>query len=207
MRLYLSSFRIGDHPQRLVELAGPGRRAVVLANALDAAPEAVRHAGAAREIADLGTLGFQVTEVDLRDPDAARLLPAADVIWVRGGNTFVLRRALADSGADSVLRDLIDRNAVLYAGYSAGGCVLAPDLHGLERVDDVNAVAEPIWNGLGVLDRPFIPHVDSPGHPETVDCDAESAELTRRGVRHWALRDGEVLVRERGAFALLGRIP
>lgn len=164
-------------------------------NALDAVPGDVREAGVDREVTELTALGFKVTEVDLRDRDEARRqLPAADVIWVRGGNVFVLRRALADSGADNLVVDLLQRDAVVYAGYSAGACVLAPDLHGLERVDDITAVVNPIYDGLAILDRPVVPHVDSPGHPETHGCDAISADFTRAGRPHWALRDGEVLL-------------
>ena len=205
MRLYLSSFRIGDHPERLLDLAGSGRRLALVANALDGAPSDTRRAAGERETAELGSLGFEVTEADLRDPDGVRTLQAADVIWVPGGNTFVLRRALADSGADAVLVDLIKRDAVVYAGYSAGACVLVPDLDGLERVDDITAVADPIRLGLAILDRPFVPHVDSPGHPETHECDLVSAEFKRAGRRHWALRDGDVLLIDKDNTELLRR--
>jgi dipeptidase E len=195
VRLYLSSFRLGDHPHRLLELAGHGRNLALVASALDASLEQIRRAGVDREIGELTPLGFIVTEIDLRNGfEAAKRLSEADVIWVRGGNVFVLRRALADTGADAILVDLLERDAVVYAGYSAGVCVLAPDLRGLERVDDVMAVRNPIYNGLGILDRPVVPHVDSPGHPETRDCDALSADLTRAGRCHWALSDGEVLL-------------
>ena len=46
MRLYLSSFRMGDHPEHLVALTGgDSRRRVVIANAMDDAPPQVRRAG------------------------------------------------------------------------------------------------------------------------------------------------------------------
>jgi len=206
VRLYLSSFRLGDHPQRLFELAGHGRRLALVANALDGSLEQVRWAGVDREVTELASLGFLVTEIDLRDGLAAtKRLPEADVIWVRGGNVFVLRRTLADSGADAIVVDLLERDAIVYAGYSAGVCVLAPDLHGLERVDDVTAVHDPIYDGLGVLDRPVVPHVDSPGHPETRDCDVLSAELTRAGRCHWALSDGDVLLARNSTVERLQR--
>ncbi len=119
-----------------------------------------------REVTELASLGFLVTEIDLRDDlAAAKRLPEADVIWVRRGNVFVLRRALADSGADAIVVDLLERDAIVYAGYSAGVCVLASDLRGPERVDDVTAVHDPTYDGLGVLDRPVVPHVDSPRPP------------------------------------------
>jgi hypothetical protein len=68
VRLYLSSFRLGDHPEYLRALVGDGsRRTVVIANAMDDAPEEIRHAGVERELAALGELGFDAAELDLRD--------------------------------------------------------------------------------------------------------------------------------------------
>jgi dipeptidase E len=195
VRLYLSAFRVGAHPGRLLSLAS-GRRSAVVANAMDAQPAAERAAGVQREFSDLGAFGLDVADLDLRQPDVAGQLAGFDIVWVRGGNVFVLRRVLADSGADDVLIDLIRRNAIVYAGYSAGACVLTPDLAGLERVDDIKVVANPLTTGLALLDRPFVPHVRSPGHPETATCDALAAAYAKAGRPHWALRDGEVLVVE-----------
>ena len=93
-----------------------------------------------------------------------------------------------------VLLALLKADALVYGGYSAGGCVLAPDIGYAAAVDDIDAVADPITTNLGLLDRPFVAHTASPGHSETVACDALSADLARRGVGHWALRDGDVLV-------------
>ena len=205
MRLYLSSFRLGDHPDRLLELAGAGRRVGVIANAMDVAPARTRREGVEREMTSLRNLGFVAQEIDLRHPDVARQMADVDAVWVRGGNTFVLRNALAGSGVEDLLVDRVANDDLLYAGYSAGPVLLAPTLRGLERVDDVIAVQAPIWDGLGVLDRSFVPHVDSPGHPETAACDSLSADFTRQGIPHWALRDGEVLVVDSGQTELLGR--
>ena len=193
MRLYLSSFRVGAHAGRLLALSA-GRRAALVPNALDGLPADVRGIGLQRDHADLGRLGLKVCEVDLRDPDAAERLSTFDIVWVRGGNVFVLRRVLADTRIDQVLTDLIRRDAIVYAGYSAGACVLAPDLAGFEEVDDITAVADPVMTGLGVLDRPFVPHVRSPGHPEMAACDALAGKYVAEGRAHWAVRDGEVLI-------------
>jgi dipeptidase E len=194
MRLYLSSFRVGAHPQRLLQLLGDGRRTALISNATDEAPESAREKHRGRDRAELAALGLDVTTVDLRTPKAADRLCDYNLIWVSGGNTFVLRRVLADSGADVALLALLRDDALVYGGYSAGACVLAPDLTDLQHVDDISAVPEPITTGLGLLDRPFVPHVASPGHPETELCDEESAALTRKGQEHWALSDGDVLI-------------
>lgn len=178
MRLYLSSFRMGNHPQHLTALVGDdSRRTVVIANAMDDAPESLRRAGVERELAALGELGFGAAELDLRDyfDDEQGLrqeLAEVALAWLRGGNVFMLRYALRRSGGDTAFRDLLAQDALVYAGYSAGPCVLSPSLRGLEAVDDADAVmrihrAGPVWEGLAVLDKALVPHYRSPGHPET----------------------------------------
>ncbi|MER5891091.1 Type 1 glutamine amidotransferase-like domain-containing protein [Streptomyces sp. NPDC001941] len=206
MRLYLSSFRIGDRPDRLVELlrAGPGRIGVI-ANAMDSAPEDARRAAVARETRALAELGFDPRELDLREffdrpgDGVEAALDAFPAVWVRGGNAFVLRYAMARSGADTVLASRLRQDAIVYAGYSAGSCVLAPSLRGLELCDPPQDVTrtwgdEPVWDGLGVLDHAFVPHVDSPGHHETEACGRVVEHYRADGTPYRALRDGQVLV-------------
>ncbi len=53
-------------------------------------------------------------------------------VWVRVGNTLVLRQAMKLSGFNVILK----KHYFVYAGYSAGVCVLAPSLHGLQMDDD-----------------------------------------------------------------------
>ena len=199
MRLYLSSFRIGNCPERLVELAGGGPRAAVIANAMDPAPADVRRNAVLLELDALTALGFTAEEVDLRDADAGEALAEYDVLWLRGGNTFVLRSALARSGAEAGIRRRLVEDRVLYAGYSAGSCVLAPSLRGLEAVDPPEAVTAtygdpPRWDGLGVLGHAVVPHVDSPDHHESAACTRVAERYRAEGVPHVALRDGQVLV-------------
>ena len=149
MRLYLSSFHLGDHPEYLTALAGgPGRSAVVIANALDDTPAGLRRLGVDTELADLAGLDFDPVELDLRDyfGDEQRLrrdLGGFGLAWLRGGNVFMLRYALFRSGGDAVFRDLLAADSLVYAGYSAGACVLSPSLRGLEAVDDAGALLLP----------------------------------------------------------------
>lgn len=196
MKLYLSSFRLGDHPEHLVALLPRGARVAVICNSIDFEDPVVRREKVADEIAWLTDLGLAADELDLRDvTDLRTRLTAYDGVWVRGGNVFVLRAAMARSGADQLLPDLIRSEQLVYAGYSAGPCVLAPSLRGLELCDDTTAVdGDIIWDGLGVLDHAIVPHLDSPGHPET-ELLAGVAELyDRTGVPHVKMRDGQALV-------------
>jgi hypothetical protein len=48
--------------------------------------------------------------------------------WLRGGSVFMLRFALFRSAGDVVFRDLLAADALVYAGYSAGACILSSTL-------------------------------------------------------------------------------
>jgi len=206
LRLYLSSFRIGDHPEHLVALAGPDRRRrVVIANAMDDAPPEVRRAGVELELAALARLGLDAAELDLRDyfGQQQRLrdeLAGVSLAWLRGGNVFMLRYALQRSGADAAFAELLAEDALVYAGYSAGPCVLSPSLRGLELVDDADAVprvygSPPVWDGLAVLGEAFVPHYRTPGHPETAAMDRVVARYQAEGVvAYRTLQDGQAMI-------------
>jgi dipeptidase E len=205
VRLYLSSFRMGDHPEHLAALVGEGgRRAVVIANAMDDAPADVRRGGVQRELAALTDLGFDPVELDLRDyfgqeRRLRRDLAGVALAWLRGGNVFMLRFALFRSAGDVVFGDLLAADALVYAGYSAGGCVLSSTLRGLELVDDAGAVmriygSQPVWDGLALLNEAFLPHYQSPGHPETAAIDIVAARYQAAGVGYRPLRDGQALL-------------
>jgi dipeptidase E len=203
VRLYLSSFRMGDCPERLVELARGGRRAAVIANATDVYPAPDRAAGVQRELGALGALGFDAEEFDLRrhfeDSDVHAQLSEYDVVWVRGGDTFTLRYTMDRSGADEAIVSLLRDDAIVYGGYSAGPCVLAPTLSGLEDVDNPEYVkllygVQAPMTGLGVLDYCIVPHVSSPGHPGSALCDRLAVRYREEATPHRALRDGQVLI-------------
>lgn len=215
MRLYLSSFRLGDHPDVLTRIAPPPGPVAVVANACDDRDATTRLADVVRETDALSTLGYDACDLDLRQffggPDAlATALVAVRMLWVRGGNVFLLNHALRESGADRLIRDRLRRDQLVYAGYSAGPCVLAPSLAGLELCDDASAVHR-IWgvrattDGLGVLDHAIVPHVDTPTHPESATLEEVGRRYVAAGVAHRQLRDGDVLVVEGQRTTLLPR--
>ena len=150
MRLYLSSFRVGAHGAELLRMVGAGRRAALAPNAID------DFSDAARDVADLSALGFSVWICAASRRRRATCCGCAAAACSRcAGRSWARGAVLAAIRAD----------AFVYGGYSAGVCVLSPDLRGLEAVDPPGA--DPLWSGLGLLDRPVVPHVDTgaPGEP------------------------------------------
>jgi dipeptidase E len=212
MRLYLSSSELGNHPERLVSLAGARSRAAVIMNALDNFPHERERWFAGQKEA-LQNLGFIVGELDLREyfgapGELARALDDKGLMWINGGNTFLLRRAMSRSGFDAIVRQLLGADRLVYAGFSAGVCCAAPSLHGIEFLDDPHALAEgyspePIWQGLGLIDYHIAVHY-RPGDPEVEPIQRTVRYFREHGMRYVALRDGEVLVQEAGNTELVG---
>ncbi len=206
MRLYLSSYRLGSRPERLAELVGKRRKAVVIANACDLDPEAERSRRVGREIAALGGLGFWAEELDLRrhfrpggDREGLRArLASAGLVWARGGNAFVLLRAMRQSGLGVVLGEAPSAGEWVYGGYSGGIAVLPPTLRGIEKVNDPAAVPpgytpETPWDALAILDFWLAPHYKSP-HPSSPGIDTVVDYFRQRGMPFQTLTDGEVLI-------------
>lgn len=203
MRLYLSSFRNGNKPEKLLELLGDGRRTAVIFNAVDFKSESDRAIDYAAEAERLKGIGLEPTEIDLRHyfgkPDGLKeALVGFDLIWVRGGNVFVLRRAFKQSGADEVIVELLAQDSAVYGGYSAGVDILQPHLHGIELVDPPDVVPdgydkEVVWDCLGILPYCVAPHYKS-DHPESADIDKSVAYYIENHVPFIALRDGEAIV-------------
>lgn len=204
MKLFLSSSRLGDDPDRFSDLLGSEAPVACVPNALDVLDASIRDKVILRGMADLHDAGCAPVIVDLRPHYDQGTLEAAfsgiGACFVAGGNVFVLRRAMRQAGLDTLLRARSSDPDFLYAGYSAGACVAGPSLDGLHLVDDPEAVVEgchgeTIWSGLGLVDYTIIPHYDSE-HPESQAMNEVVRYCAAKKLKHRTLRDGEVIVCE-----------
>ncbi len=204
MRLYLSSYRLGNQPEKLVELLGGKTKIAIIPNARDASPTDGRTERLARETDALTDLGLRPSILDLRDyfgktQELSSALSHFDALWVLGGNCFVLRRAFRASGLDDILPELLATDNIVYAGYSAGIDQLIPSLRGAELVDDPNDIPEGydpeiIWESLGLLSYAVAPHYKS-DHPESAAIDKSVEYYIDHHIPFIALRDGQTIVR------------
>ncbi len=84
------------------------------------------------------TLGFSnVRFFDLLT-DTIESLKTAAIIYVGGGNTFRLLKALKDSGADQILRDFCEQSNGIYVGVSAGSLIVGQSIASAVGHDDNN---------------------------------------------------------------------
>jgi dipeptidase E len=214
MKLYLSSYQLGREPQRLRELVGPGARAAIIMNATDMFGDDLRPEYRAKYIAALGELGFDAFELDLREffraPNRlSAVLKDVGLLWVVGGNTFVLRRAMRLSGLDAWLPSQLRENRIVYGGFSAGACVAQSSLRGIHLADDPATLPsgyppfDTIWDGLGLIDFHIVPHYRSP-HPESPLMEAVVAYHEAHAQPYRTLADGGVIIVDGANLEVVG---
>ncbi|MDD2766354.1 MAG: Type 1 glutamine amidotransferase-like domain-containing protein [Candidatus Moranbacteria bacterium] len=208
MKLYLSSYKIGDQPEKLLALFSGNKKVGYIPNALDFtnANPVRRENHIESDIQSLTDNGLQVELLDLKnyfekENDLREKLQGLGGIFISGGNTFILRQAMRLCGLDTVLQGYNKtREDFVYAGYSAAGCVLSSSLKGYSIVDDPTDFPyanqkETLWEGLGMIDYTFLPHFDS-DHPESADINKEVKYCIENKIPYKTLRDGEVLIIE-----------
>lgn len=205
MKFYLSSYKIGNNVDKLKNLIPENKKTAYISNALDFSNDIERRKQSETTDTDqLKSLGLDVEVLDLRkyfdkQIELEKKILEFGVIWVRGGNLFVLRQAMKISGFDNVLKNIL-KNNILYGGFSAGICVLAPTLRGMDLMDDLTVrpygdQQEVIWNGLNILDYSIVPHYHS-DHPESESANKAVEYLIENKLLFKALRDGEVIIIE-----------
>ncbi len=213
MRLYLSSYGLGNKPEEMMSLIGDNKRTAIIMNAQDNTLTENRATRLQREIDGLTGLGLHPEELDLRSyfgkPNELKAAIANyGYFWVRGGNVFLLRRAYKQSGFDNLLVELLRNDTVAYGGFSAGVCILAPSLKGIEIVDPKDDVSEGydeavVWDGLGVIGYIIAPHYKS-DHPESADIDKCVDYFKEKDIPYKTLRDGEAIVIKGNEEKLVG---
>jgi dipeptidase E len=205
MKFYLSSYKLGDRSKELREMiAGLNKKTTYISNALDFSSDLERREKSeAADIADLQSLGLEIEKVDLRDyfgkqNELKNKLDECNIIWVRGGNVFVLIQAMKLSGFDEIIKQLREKENIVYGAYSAGACVLAPTLRGLDLVDDSNIhpypeQSETIWEGLNIFDYTIVPHYAS-DHDESDSVNDVINYMVENKILFKAIKDGEVII-------------
>lgn len=203
MKFYLSSYKLGKKTEELKKwIKEHNNKICLIPNSRDVYPDGERkELGIQKDAHELIDLGFDVTVISLKDyfdknEELLKRLKEFNAFYVIGGNTFALRQAMSLSGFDKYLKIIENDPNYLYAGYSAGICVLAKDLHGLKMCDDPNVNPygiDTIWNGLGYFDYIFLPHYKS-DHKETKLIDDCVQYCRENNIKYKTLQDGDVII-------------
>jgi len=211
MRLFLSSQGITPHAEALLRLVGSNRKTAFINNAKDDLEPEERQAHTQQKLADYTAYGLEPFELDLRDyfTDSAALpdlLNDVGLIWLSGGNTFILRRALAQSGLDAWLVASLKADSVAYGGSSAGAIIPTPTLRGTEHGDEPQRIpagykAGIIWAGLNLVPFQVIPHYGSGWFGE--DALAMEQHMKDNQLPYKVLHDSEAILIDGDKMELL----
>jgi dipeptidase E len=200
MQLFLSSYRFGNFESGLLEIVGENAHVGVVTNAKDYKSESERMTSVKDLFQSFSEIGITPHEIDLRryfgnTEDMTLELEKYDFVWLAGGNTFVLRKALKYSGADTHIAERVRNNTLLYGGESAGAIMATPTLKGVEFGDDPYSIPagykdEEIWDGLGLVPFCIVPHYESGWEGDERMIDTLEAER----LPYKTLTDSQVLI-------------
>lgn len=208
MKFYLASYRLGEYPEKFKELltsVTKNKKVALITNALDFTNNYFELTKSVqRDERDIKGLGLEVEKIDLKlyfgkTEKLRKKIKDFNALYVRGGNVFILRRAFHESGFDKIIKEFSERDDFVYAGFSAGACVLSPDLNGLQHVDDPEIDPDGykpnirIYEGLGLIDFSIAPHFRS-DHPESQKMNFVVDYFLNHAVKFVALGDNDVII-------------
>ncbi|MDR2063309.1 MAG: Type 1 glutamine amidotransferase-like domain-containing protein [Candidatus Nomurabacteria bacterium] len=175
MRLFLASKGFGDHLERLHDMVGVNKMALLIFNATDEKNALTRVWKKWRKKQMFKNAGFDVLELDLkvffgRRYDLEMYIKSVNpgLIYAFGGNVFILRRAFRYSSFDDVLASDLASDKYVYGGGSAGSVIMSKELKYFVNKEDMPEVvpkkkyqADTIWQGMGLIDEYLLPHADA----------------------------------------------
>jgi dipeptidase E len=123
-----------------------------------------------------------------------------DLVWVVGGNSFVLARAMTRSRFGQAAFEPLDDGRLVYAGYSAGICVTASDLEGIRLMDEPGALPDGYPKDVEATTLDWVPWRIVPHwrsrHPEAPLAELAVEHLLHNGLPFRTLQDGQAIVVE-----------
>lgn len=157
-----------------------------------------------KDMGELRNTGFEVEKIELRqffykEKELEEKLKNFGLIWVRGGNEFVLRQAMRLSGLENILKKFQkEKTNIVYGGYGAGITIIGPTLKGIELIEDIEQKPYPvlrytIWEGIGLIDYQIVPHHDKE-NPGVSGMNELIEYYEENEIKYKTLKDGEVII-------------
>jgi dipeptidase E len=142
-----------DHAeQEIRNTMGAARRVIFIPYAL-----ADHAAYASKAVSRFENMGFECRSID-QYPDGVRALDETDAVFVGGGNTFRLLKALHGLGLVEAIRRRVGQG-MIYMGASAGSNVACPTIR---TTNDMPIVEPPTLGALHLFPYQINPHYVDP---------------------------------------------
>lgn len=114
--------------------------------------------------------GFIVNNIDLnhfKDKELYKELLKYEIIFIAGGNCFVLLEKIKKSGFEKILNKLLDKG-IIFIGESAGACIMGKSIEPLKLIDNPKFAELENYDGLGFIDFVFVPHYKDPKYAQSI---------------------------------------
>src|SRR5438067_5443295 len=188
-----------DHVEEAIrDVLGPARRVLFFPYALHD-----RDGYATKARARFAAMGYELNSAHSAD-DPRKAVASADAIFIGGGNTFRLLKALQDFALLEPIRQRV-RNGTPYIGSSAGSNVAGPTI---KRTKDMPHVQPRSFDALGLVPFQISPHFQDPD-PNSKHMGETQEErilqfLEENETPVVGMREGAWLLCEEGAVTLKG---
>jgi dipeptidase E len=148
-------------------------------------------------------MGYGLESIHLAS-DARQAIEEAEAIFIGGGNTFRLLKALYDFDLLRAIRNRVD-GGMLYIGSSAGSNVTAPTI---KTTNDMPIVQPPSFDALGLVSFQINPHFLDPDANSTHKGETREERilqfLEENETIVVGLREGAMIRVENGVTVLKG---
>ena len=148
----------------------------------------------------IGELSFSYTEIDIAgktEEELKKALSLCDIVYVEGGNTFYLLKAVRDSGFDKAVKEAID-NGVVYWGVSAGSYIACPSIVMATWSDRFDRFGVTDWSAMNFV--PFL--IKAHYTPDNLDSLKRNAKDLQFPMR--LLNDKQAVIVRGGEAQLIG---
>jgi dipeptidase E len=151
----------------------------------------------------LAAMGYDLASIH-KAPDARQAVQEAEAIFIGGGNTFRLLKALYDFDLLTLIRSRVEAG-LPYIGSSAGSNVAGPTI---KTTKDMPIVEPPSFNALGLVPFQISPHYLDPD-PSSTHMGETQEERIRQFLEEndttvAGLREGAFVRVEHGVTMLKG---
>jgi len=148
-------------------------------------------------------MGYELESIHTAN-DPRRAVDSAESIFVGGGNTFRLLKALYDADVLHAIRERV-KNGMPYIGSSAGSNVAGPTI---KTTKDMPIVQPPSFDALGIVPFQISPHFQDPDPNSTHMGETQEQRiqqfLEENDTPVFGLREGAMVRVEKGTMILMG---
>ncbi|MEM9469263.1 MAG: Type 1 glutamine amidotransferase-like domain-containing protein [Pseudomonadota bacterium] len=133
-----------------------------------------------------------MSEFDIQGKSHEELVSALegiDILYVTGGNTYVLLEAMNNIDFKKALLTFLESGGV-YLGSSAGSIVMCPDINFIREMDEPKKARLETTKGLGLIDFAIMPHINQ---PKFNDIFVKTLEGSNKDKTIIGLRDDQAL--------------